>query len=472
MSEQSSSAGNSWPDPLSLVWRFFAAPSTLLILTAILAAALIVSQVVPQIPPEAADDPRAWLAGQPGVLGWSNGLLQALGLFDLYHAAWFHLLLALIGLALLVWAVETAEIGWRTGRGRWQAAHLGDVSLWGRQPLQARLSSSLAPGDVQARLDRVLAEGRYRRTEVSGSPAAGLVASRRAAAWWAQAVSFAALILALLGVAALAIWGWEGKDWRPATGEYWVVGHGTPYTVRLDAFAPAAQAGAGAAAARYESRLTWLEADRPLQEVAVSDGRPVTWRGLTLRQVGITPAVTVRGSKQAGGPLLFQSAEEVANPAEEITIAFQSAGAQHLVLLPNEDRFLLFSLSQEGTGARPSVRVDLLGGPEGERQTLGVLQASDTLQVDNLSINVALAVRPVLRVDHRPGMALVVGGLVLAVLALAVGWLAPPRLMWLVVTPGIECPAVVQVLAVGGAAHVLWFSGLVARLREALADGT
>jgi len=471
MSEQSSIPGNSRPEPLSLVWRFFAAPPTLLVLAAILAAVLIVSQVVPQIPPEAADDPRAWLAGQPGVLGGSNGFLQALGLFDLYHAPWFRLLLVLIGLTLFVWAIEAAEIAWRASRGRWTPAQLGDVTLWSRQPLQVRLPSPLAPDDTRDRLDEVLAGDRYRRTEVDGLPAPGVVASRRAAAWWAQALTFAALLLALLGLAALAIWGWEGKDWRPAVGEHWVVGHGTPYSIRLDAFSPAmGNSSGGSAAGRSESQVSWLEADRPLHQATVSAGRPATWHGLTLRQVGTTQAVTIRGSNQAGRPLLFQSADEVASPAEEITIAFEADGAQHLVLLPNEDRFLLFSLEQEDMEGQPSVRVVLLSGAGGERQTLGVLQASDALRVDNLTVNVSLAVRPVLRVDHRPGMAVVVGGLALAVLALAIGWLAPPRLVWLAIAPGIECPTLVHVLSVGGAGQVFWFSGLVARLREALAN--
>src|SRR5512136_2509962 len=115
MTDQVSATG-SRPEPFSLVWRFFAAPATLLTLLALLAAALILSTLIPQIPPDASTNPQHWLTLQPEALSPSNDLAQALGLYGIYNAFWFRLLLVLTGLALFVWAAEAAELAWRAGR--------------------------------------------------------------------------------------------------------------------------------------------------------------------------------------------------------------------------------------------------------------------------------------------------------------------------------------------------------------------
>lgn len=459
MSEPSITPTTSRPEPLSLVWRFFAAPPTLLILVALLAAVLIVSHLVPHSPSEI-DDPRAWLAAQPGVLGNSVSL-QAVGLFDLAHALWFRLLLALIGLCLFVWAVESAEIAWRAGRGRWTPAAL---ALWGRHPLQFRLSSGRSPDEALAGLRAFLERQRYRWSEVAASPGRSAVAGRHMLGWWAQPILFAALILSLVGLGTAATWGWQGTEWRPAPGERRPVGYGTNVSVELAAF--------DNAAGEYESQVTWLEDDRAVRQDRVALDRPATWNGLVVRQVGTVPAVTVRGTDQAGQPLLFQLADEVATPAQALTIDLQSSGVQRLVLLPNQDLYLLFSIEPDDglDGGSPAVRVVQLGG-ESEQETLGVLREDGTLRVQDLDVQLELSLRPVLRVDHRPGMALVVGGLALAVLALGVAWLTSPALLWLSIAPGAGGSTLVEIASLGGMGHWPWFSRLAGQLREALADG-
>src|SRR4030042_4346913 len=127
-------ATTSRPEPFSLVWRFFAAPATLLILLALVGAALILSSLIPQIPLDVSTNPQLWLALQPDVLSPSNDLVQALGLYNIYHAFWFRLLLVLTGLALFTWGVESVEVAWRASRGCWTSPAL---ALWGSHPLPA-----------------------------------------------------------------------------------------------------------------------------------------------------------------------------------------------------------------------------------------------------------------------------------------------------------------------------------------------
>jgi cytochrome c biogenesis protein ResB len=78
-----------------------------MVLMGLLALALALSAVIPQMPPQARDDPQAWLAVQAGPVRQGGALLRSLGLLDLYHSFWFRFLLVLTGLNLFVRAVES-----------------------------------------------------------------------------------------------------------------------------------------------------------------------------------------------------------------------------------------------------------------------------------------------------------------------------------------------------------------------------
>lgn len=432
----------------------------LVILAILLALALVLGTLIPQVPAGLAGDPTDWSAAQPGLLGQADGLFQVLGLFDLYHALWFRLLLALAGLAIFCSAAESAEIAWRATRGQWTAASL---ALWGRHPLQVHLPAAQVPAEAQTQARSFLTIHGYRWTEVSGAPAGNAVASRRAALCWAQPASLAGLLLALLGLAIVAALGWQSAAWQPAVGDSYVIGHGTPYTLRLDTFEAGDRAGV------YHSHVTWLQDEQPAHTAELAVGRPAAWRGLAVRQVDVAPAVTLRGTDPSGRSLLFQSTADIASPAEEIAVVLDPSGAQHLVLIANQDFFLLLSPGPAAGSDLPGLQVEMVNGVEGEQRALGILRKDRALAVDGLQVQFDLSYRPVLRLDSRPGMILVIGGLALAVLALAVGWLFPPRLLWLATSPATESPALVYALAVGGLGQASWFARLAAQLRAALA---
>jgi hypothetical protein len=301
MTEPKPAPTASRPEPLSLLWRFFAAPPTLLILVSLLALSLVLSTLIPQIPQEQSADPQAWLAVEPGALNLNSGLVRTLGLSDLYHALWFRLLLALTGLALFTWTVDAADLAWRAARGRWTRAAL---ALWGSRPLQDCVSSAYPAEEVQARLGSFLARQGYRWAGVADQPLPTGVAVRRLVALWAQPLALAALLMALLSLAVLANWGWQNEDWRPAVGGSQVIGHNTPYTLRLDAYTSDPD-GEGRLAA--ESTVTWLEDDKTVAQDLVREGWPATRAGLAVRQVGQVPGVTIHGTDKAGESLRLQS---------------------------------------------------------------------------------------------------------------------------------------------------------------------
>jgi len=452
------------------VWRFLAAPATLLTLLALLAVALILSTLIPQIPPDVSTSPQLWLALQPGGLSPSNDLAQALGLYGIYHAFWFRLLLIFIGLALFVWMIESAEAAWRASRRHWTPSALG---LWGSHAVRTRLLLPDTPAHVQARLHDCLAGCGYRTAEVTRAQgtdtAPNWVASRRSALLWARPLAFAGLLLALLGLAIVANWGWQSSQWQPAAGERLAVGHGTGYAIRLDAFEPLTGSEGQPDGGRYESRITWLVAAQPVEQDTITVGRPAARSGLAVRQVGYVPDVTLRGLDQAGKPLRLQLGGVTSEVVEQVSLAFGSAETQQVILLPDQGFFLLLDLEPASAGAGPLLHLGLLRSAEAEQQPLTVLRQSGAVSFDGLKLEVDLGYRPVMRVDYRPGMALVVAGLILAVVALAIGWLVGPRLVWIAVAPDQD-HAVVHLLPFGGAGEGAWFSSLAVQLQEELAN--
>jgi hypothetical protein len=466
-------------DPLSVLWRLAAAPQALLVLVGLIALTLVLGSLVPQIPPQAVDDPQAWLALQPGFLGQGSGLVRSLGLFDLYHGFWFRLLLVLTGLVLLVGLVESAESAWRTAgslsnrRRQRLAAH--NLALWRSRASHVRLPTSLSLDDVENRLGGFLDQRRFRHTQLLDLPVLNWLVARRAPLLWAQPVIYGALLLALIGLAVEDGWGWQSEDWRPAPGESLAVGHGSPFSVRLDAFDM--QFGKDGRLNGYQSVVTWLpdaavEAKEPGPRQAVADiGRPASLRGVSVRQVGYLPAVKLRAWDDSGRQLALQVGGDTAASTGDAEVSFSSAEAQPLVYVPSQDLFLLLAFEPLSGEGRPALRVDVVRNGGASQQTLDILYESGPVVAKGLRLKVDLAYHPVLRLDYRPAMAVVVAGLALALVALLVSWLGSPRLFLITAGSEQEGPAKLQVSVPADLTGGWWLPHLVRQLREALGDG-
>jgi hypothetical protein len=467
MADELSASRARRPDPLSLLWRIFCAPQALMVLLGLVALALAVGSLIPQIPSLARSDPLAWLANLSGLLGRLGSFLWAARLVDLAHAPWFHLLLALTGVALLVRMADLLELSWRAvGRSRWTAA---SFRYWdGHAPPQS-LSPFLSLDQAGARLRPHLAAHGYRTRQVPDLPLPTLVASRRAWALWAGPLAYAGLLAALAGLFVLGTWGWETEEWQPYPGETRLVGHNTPYALRLDTFD---QAPAGTPQpATPASRVSWLQGTELVRTGTARLGHAATLHGLALRQMGYVPTLQVRGWDEAGRPLVLQTESEQVGIPAVAGIAFPTAESQPLLFVPRHDFFLAFRFEPACGAARPGVAVDRLQADGSGRRTLQVLDQSGTVVADGLRLEVELAYLPILRLDYRPGMTLVVVGLAFALAALGLGWILSPRLIWL--TLGPEQEGVTRLLAIArpGTAGTRWLRRCVEALREELRDG-
>jgi hypothetical protein len=437
-----------------------------MVLMGLLALSLALSTLIPQIPPDARQDPQGWLSTQTGLLGQNSDVAAALGLFDVLHSFWFRLLMVLAGLALLVWIVESTELAWRaTGAGRWTP---GALASWAGNAPSSHAPSSLPPDDVITRLRDLLPQHGYRLARVPEFPGTDLVAARRGLVLWVQPVFYTALLVALVGLVIIETWGWQNHDWQPAPGESRLVGHGSPFALRLEEFDP--PPGDGEHPCDRQSRLSLLEDTTVVEEAEVTTGKPAGFQGFAVRQVGYLPAVQIRGRDAAGRPLLLQEAGEDSGVPGQVEIVFPAPEAQPILFVASHDLYVALSFAARAEDAAPELRVDLLGSDGTGRRTLQVLRESGTVEFDGSQLEVDLAFRPILRVDHRPGARVVILGMVLATVAGLALWVLPPRLVWFRIEPQTRDTTSVRIVAPGGDGCRHQLPRLVEQVRGVLAD--
>jgi hypothetical protein len=237
--------------------------------------------------------------------------------------------------------------------------------------------------------------------------------------------------------------------------------------VRLDAFSLAP---GGQPFQNYTSQITWLEGDAEVQQDALTLARASSHRGATVRQVGFVPVVRLRGWDRDGRLLTLETAEDALSLIGEVEIRFPSAEARPLVLVPAHDLFLTLTFEPLCAQGRPALYVEPIQAETSEPGAQQVLYDSGEVIVDDLRFEVELFFVPVLRVDYRPGMGLVVGGMVLFVISLFALWIAPPRLAWISAEPGDKEDTLLRVQMLPGVESGRQLLDLAQRLEEGLSS--
>jgi hypothetical protein len=226
----------------------------------------------------------------------------------------------------------------------------------------------------------------------------------------------------------------------------------------------------------YQSVVTWLQdagvdvKDVGVHQTVVGVGRPATLRGVAVRQVGYVPAVKLRAWDDSGRQLALQVGGDTAVSSGDAEVSFSSAEAQPLVFVPSQDLFLLLAFEPLCGVGRPALRVDVVRNGGASQETLDSLYESGMVAAPGLRLKVDLAYRPVLRLDYRPAMAVVVAGLALALAALFVSWVGSPRLAMITAGSDREGLAALEVLAPADARGSRWLQRLADQLRGIVAD--
>jgi hypothetical protein len=318
------------------------------------------------------------------------------------------------------------------------------------------------------RLGALLSERGYQSSTVPDLAVSSLVAARRGLVLWSRPLAYGSLLVALVCVAVAGAWGWQGEPWRPREGEVQAVGHGATHSVRLDAFS--IDPGDEDQSAEYASRVSWLEGETVLGQDLVGAGRTSKHAGITLRQVDYVPIVRMRGWDADDRPLMLEIEGDVLGMTGEAELRFASPEDQPLVLIPNQDLFLMMSFEPGCDGEEPALHVSRIREGGDDRELLGTLQDSGALSVDGLRFEVDLAFGPILRLDHYPALGLALISMALFIVVLITNWIAPPRLLWIAMAQDQEHGSLVRLLALPGAGSQRWLSGLAELFQEVLHD--
>jgi hypothetical protein len=462
---------NSTPDgpgrePLSVLWHLFAAPQTLLVVMGLLALALIVGALIPQPVLQGTAEPAAWPVAQPGLGAGGGGLIGALGSDQVYRSFGLRLLLIFTFLILFVRTAEAADQAWHVTRhAGWR---YGSQPAWEAQTHRFQLSASVDYETARDRIRRFLGRHGYGWSDQGSHPEHAPVARRRPGVLWARPLGYAGLLVAGLGLVIVESWGWQEELWRPRPGESRSVGHGSPYVLRLKSFD--LQMDEGGRLQGHRAQVTWLQDGAVVHEAEVKVGAPATYDGLTVRSVGFAPVVTMRAWDGQGNPLPLETAAQDFGIRTQVDVPFAWPEEQPLVFIPGQDYFLLLSFQPRCGQASPVLHVDLIREAGSEQVRVGSLTGSGELSFEGLRLDVALSYVPLLGVDHRPGMVLIVGGLALGLIALAANWVASPHVMWLILEPRSEDETGIQLISLPGVRARQKSAQIASRLQGVLAD--
>ena len=183
-------------DPPRAVWRLLTNVKFAVALVSAATLASLLGVVLPQLPAEMRANPAArsaWLELQRSDFGAFTDLLESLGLFDIFHSAWFTGLWFVIVTAVTVCTISRLPPVWRSVR---------------RPPLRAgaryfetaRHRASFTHTGGAAAVEGLLRRRRYRVRRVhEGGGVTELFAERFAWSQYATFVSHLALLLLLVG---------------------------------------------------------------------------------------------------------------------------------------------------------------------------------------------------------------------------------------------------------------------------------
>lgn len=254
-----------------------------LVLLAVLAVASMLGTVVPQDLPAEAYIRRFG----PGLYSF----FYYLDLFDLYHAAWFNVLLGLLMLNLLVCSIKRLPITLRLTR-KATGGNIGPEFLK-KQPASGRafLSGSLEAAVSRAREVFEAGFGRPRRVDAGWGVL--LLADRGAFSRFGVYVIHASLVLIVAGAVIGNLYGFEGRmDLAEGQAGSEVRGASLvalPFAVRLDRFLVAYYP--NGAPSEYRSDLTVLENGQEVDRGSVRVNHPLNYQGVAFYQQSFDTAI-------------------------------------------------------------------------------------------------------------------------------------------------------------------------------------
>ncbi len=267
------------------VWRWLGSIRVAVVLLIAVAVAALIGTLFPQLPRDAATDSAAlaqWMTLAHDRYGALTGLYQALGLFDVYHSAWFPLLLALLTLNTAVCTWNRIQSIWRTLTH--PTIRMPDAFF---QRAGQRLAITGLPRKTAETVDACLRRRGYRIFRQDVGLTTYFYADRNWIGRVGTLITHVALVVLVLAAAWGRAVGWRENQLILSPGEPYPVGHGLPVALRSDGFQimryPSGMP------RDYRAPVTVLEGEQEVLRQTIRINAPFTYRGVTFYLASYIP---------------------------------------------------------------------------------------------------------------------------------------------------------------------------------------
>jgi hypothetical protein len=417
-------------DSLDALWRMASGKTTRLVLLALLALSLVLGGLLPQLPAaDVVDTATAnrWLSTTVTRYGTLGTPLRAVGLFDIAHALWFRLLLALLAFHLLLSAVEATQTAWAALSSRRpplppsDAPHEASASL----PPPLRKAVDAVRSQLAASGLRVLGEDLEEETPTG----AFLYADRARIGVLGPLLGNVGALLLLLGLFINSAWGWQTADLLLAPEQEIALGHDTGLRLRLEEAASTADSG----------QIVFLDGSGQAITRSLGFAHPARSGGIGVHQKGEGPALMVIGWDETGQPISLQPLTAEGTAGDTVSLIFDQPQAERHITVPDLNLALrIVAQPSPSKGQADRITFVVQGYRRGRSQPTfrsHVREDSKLLMEGGARIILKPERYAVLQVTHAPGLVLLLAGGLLILLGVTVPLIWPALQVWAELIP-------------------------------------
>ncbi|MCP3953117.1 MAG: cytochrome c biogenesis protein ResB [Desulfobacterales bacterium] len=274
---------------MNKIWKLFSSVQVTVVVLLTLAGTSVIGTLIPQN-----ERPLDYVQAY-GEFGFK--LFSVLGLFDMYHAWWFLLLLLILTVNIIVCSVDRFPAAWKLVSRRKKTLNAGRFRKLSNYQT---VTTSRSPGELQPAIEKTISLY-FRKLQIESMDSGFLLfAEKRRWSRLGVYVVHTSIVLLLLGSIIGSIYGFEGFVNIPEGEAVDTIQlrnssqtHKLDFSIRCDDFDVSFYE--NGAPREYRSDLTLLEDGKPVHAKSIVVNDPVRYRGINIFQssYGQVPAETI-----------------------------------------------------------------------------------------------------------------------------------------------------------------------------------
>ncbi len=408
------------------LWRLLTSMRMAMALMIVLAGLCVIGSLLIQIPSGMGDDPVAktqWLNSIRPRYGALTGVMDALGLFNIFNSLMFRVLVAALTISLIACSVHRVPGVWRTAtRPRVDVG----PGFFEHAPQREAIVVHMPADEAAERIKTVLRKRRY-RTQAKSDDTIHLYADRFRFMAFASVAGHISLVLILLGAIVGSTFGSRNDYFVVPEGSTVLTGTEPGLSLRLIDFTDSYNATTGAPE-DYTSQVVLLHNGQQVAAQTIRVNDPLTYNGATYYQRAFGPAVVLT-VKDASGSTVYSEGM----PLDGSSTDGSERSAGSLFIPGTPDTINVFATTGSGdTSIRPGqVQAVLYQGGAGTATASKVLDQGKAQALGGYTVTFDRELKyTVLSINRDPGQLLVWLGALLLFGGFTLVFLLPQRRVW------------------------------------------